>query len=115
IYNRYFNNPRTSAIRKKSDYSSLGGNKISIYDDLIKTKAKELGWDWKLLASMIYQESVFIPDTESWAGAQGLMQLMPSTGKYYGAKNLFDPAQNMSAGVNFLKFLDKQWSKTIID
>ncbi|GAB1445363.1 hypothetical protein MASR2M41_10540 [Flammeovirgaceae bacterium] len=40
---------------------------------------------------------------------------MPSTGKYYGAKNLFDPAQNMSAGVNFLKFLDKQWSKTIID
>ncbi|GAB1445364.1 hypothetical protein MASR2M41_10550 [Flammeovirgaceae bacterium] len=73
IYNRYFNNPRTSAIRKKSDYSSLGGNKISIYDDLIKTKAKELGWDWKLLASMIYQESVFIHDTESWPGAQGLM------------------------------------------
>lgn len=115
IYNRYFNSPRTSAIRKKSDYSSLGGNKISIYDDLIRKKAIELGWDWRLLASMIYQESTFSPKAESWAGAQGLMQLIPSTGKHYGAKDLFDPAQNISAGVNFLKFLDRQWSKTIND
>lgn len=115
IYNRYFNNPRTSAIRKKSDFSSLGGNKISIYDDKIREKAKELGWDWRLLASMIYQESNFSPTAESWAGAKGLMQLIPSTGKYYGAKDLFNPDQNMSAGVNFLKFLDRQWSKTIDD
>jgi len=115
IYNRYFNSPRTSASRMKSDFSSLGGNKISEYDDQIKQKAQELGWDWRLLASMIYQESTFSPSAESWAGAKGLMQLMPSTGKYYGAKNLFDPSQNINAGVNFLKFLDRQWSKTIAD
>ncbi|HEY5691316.1 MAG TPA: lytic transglycosylase F, partial [Cyclobacteriaceae bacterium] len=82
IYNRYFNSPRTSVIRRTSDFSSLGGNKISIYDDIIKEKAKELDWDWRLLASMIYQESNFIPTAESWAGAKGLMQLIPSTGKY---------------------------------
>mgnify|MGYP002377457480 CR=1 FL=1 len=115
IYNRYFNNPRTSAIRRKSDFSSLGGNKISVYDDLIKTKAEELGWDWRLLASMIYQESTFSPNAESWAGAKGLMQLMPATGKYYGADNLLNPTQNIQAGVNFLKFLNRQWSKTIED
>ncbi|MEQ8425946.1 MAG: transporter substrate-binding domain-containing protein, partial [Cyclobacteriaceae bacterium] len=115
IYNRYFNSPRTSARRRKSDFSSLGGNKISEYDDLIKAKAKELDWDWRLLASMIYQESTFLPKAESWAGAKGLMQLIPSTGKYYGAKDLFDPIQNINAGVNFLKFLDRQWSKTIDD
>ncbi len=115
IYNRYFNSPRTSASRKKSDFSSLGGNKISVYDDEIKQKAEELGWDWRLLASMIYQESTFSPTAESWAGAKGLMQLMPATGKYYGAENLFDPHQNIRAGVNFLKFLDRQWSKTIDD
>jgi membrane-bound lytic murein transglycosylase F len=115
IYNRYFNSPRTSVIRRKSDFSSLGGNKISVYDDMIKEKAKELDWDWRLLASMIYQESNFIPTAESWAGAKGLMQLVPSTGKYYGAQNLFDPAQNINAGANFLKFLDRQWSKTIDD
>lgn len=115
IYNRYFNSPRTSALRKKSDFSSLGGNKVSVYDDIIKAKAKELGWDWRLLASMIYQESNFSPTAESWAGARGLMQLVPSTGKYYGARDLFDPVQNINAGVNFLKFLDRQWGKTIED
>ena len=115
IYNRYFNSPRTSVIRRTSDFSSLGGNKISVYDDIIKEKAKELDWDWRLLASMIYQESNFIPTAESWAGAKGLMQLIPSTGKYYGANNLFDPTQNINAGVNFLKFLDRQWGKTIKD
>jgi membrane-bound lytic murein transglycosylase F len=115
IYNRYFNSPRTSAIRRKSDYSSLGGNKISVYDDLIKKKAKELDWDWRLLASVIYQESTFSPTAESWAGAKGLMQLMPSTGKHYGANDLLDPVQNINAGVNFLKFLDRQWGITIKD
>lgn len=115
IFDRYFNSPRTSANRRKSDFSSLGGNKISVYDDLIKKKAKELDWDWRLLASMIYQESNFIPSAESWAGAKGLMQLVSSTGKYYGAKNIFDPVENINAGVNFLKFLDRQWSKTIED
>ena len=115
IYNRYFNSPRTSAIRRKSDFSSLGGNKISVYDELIKKKAVELDWDWRLLASMIYQESTFIPAAESWAGARGLMQLIPSTARHYGAKNIFDPTQNISAGVNFLKFLDRQWSITIED
>ena len=61
IYRRYFNSPRTSVSRKESDFSSLGGNKISIYDDIIKEKADELDWDWRLLASMIYQESTFFP------------------------------------------------------
>lgn len=115
IFDRYFNSPRTSARRRTSDFSSLGGNKISVYDDLIKKKAEELEWDWRLLASLIYQESNFIPTAESWAGAKGLMQLVSSTGKYYGAKDIFDPVQNINAGVNFLKFLDRQWSKTISD
>lgn len=115
IYDRYFNSPRTSAIRRKSDFSSLGGNKISVYDDLIKKKAIELNWDWRLLASLIYQESTFIPTAESWAGARGLMQLIPSTARHYGARDIFDPAQNISAGVNFLKFLDRQWGITIDD
>src|ERR1044071_9077269 len=43
IYNRYFKNPRTSLLRMQSDYSSLGGNKLSPYDTLIKIGAKELG------------------------------------------------------------------------
>lgn len=115
IYNRYFKSPRTSLIRLKSDYSSLGGNKLSQFDDLIKKGAEELGWDWRLLASLIYQESRFLPKGESWAGARGLMQLMPATAKRFGAENLDDPAQSIKAGVGYLKYLDNYWSNKITD
>jgi membrane-bound lytic murein transglycosylase F len=115
IYNRYFKSPRTSLLRMSSDYSSLGGSKISPYDELIKQGAEKLGWDWRLLAAVIYQESRFIVDDESWAGARGLMQLMPETAKRFGATNPDDPRQSIRAGVNFLKYLDKYWAKTIMD
>src|SRR5690606_8819187 len=52
IYNRYFKSPRTSVIRMKSDYSSMGGNMLSPFDSLIRKGANTLGWDWRLLASL---------------------------------------------------------------
>jgi membrane-bound lytic murein transglycosylase F len=115
IYNRYYKSPRTSLMRLQSDYSSLGGRQLSPYDDLIKDGAQKLGWDWRLLASLIYQESHFIPTGESWAGARGLMQLMPETAKQFGAVDLNDPKQSMKAGVGYLQFLDKYWSNKVPD
>jgi membrane-bound lytic murein transglycosylase F len=115
IYNRYFKSPRTSLVRMQSDYSSIGGNKLSPFDSLLKKGASELGWDWRLLASLVYQESHFLPKGESWAGARGLMQLMPGTAKRFGATNLDDPRQSIHAGVGYLKYLDKYWAKKVID
>jgi membrane-bound lytic murein transglycosylase F len=115
IYNRYYKSPRTSLMRLQSDYSSLGGRQLSPYDDLIKEGAKELGWDWRLLASLVYQESHFMAANESWAGARGLMQLMPETAKRFGAKDLNDPRQSMKAGVGYLKYLNSYWSNKVPD
>lgn len=115
IYNRYFKSPRTSLLRVNSVYSSLGGNKISRYDDLIKKGAEKLGWDWRLLAAIVYHESKFVSNDESWAGARGLMQLMPETAKRFGATNPDDPRQSIKAGVNYLRHLDKYWAKNITD
>lgn len=115
IYNRYFKSPRTSIVRMQSDYSSLGGNKLSPYDDLIKEGADKLGWDWRLLAAIVYQESKFNPTDESWAGARGLMQLMPETAKRFGATDLKDPKQSLKAGVNYLMYLEKYWTRRIPD
>jgi membrane-bound lytic murein transglycosylase F len=115
IYNRYFKSPRTSLMRMNSDYSSLGGNKLSPYDSLIRDGANKLGWDWRLLASIIYQESRFMAADESWAGAQGLMQLMPATAKRFGVTDLHDPVQNIAAGVKYLIYLDKVWAHHIHD
>jgi len=115
IYNKYFKDNRASKMRAKSDFSSIGGEKISEFDDLIKKGADSLGWDWRLLASQIYQESRFNPRAESWAGAKGLMQLVPETAKRFGTKNLFKPEESIKAGVNYLNYLDKLWAKTIED
>lgn len=115
IYNRYFKSPRTSLVRMQSDYSSMGGNMLSPFDSLIRQGANTLGWDWRLLAALIYQESRFLPKGESWAGARGLMQLMPRTANEFGAFDLDDPRQSIKAGVGYLKFLDNYWQKTIND
>ena len=115
LYNKYFNNPRSSQIRSTSDYSTLGGNKLSPYDEEIKIEAKNLGWDWRLLASVVFQESNFQPGAESWAGAVGLMQLMPETAAQFGALDRTNPNQSLKAGVRYLKYLDKLWGKNIRD
>jgi membrane-bound lytic murein transglycosylase F len=115
LYDKYFNNPRFSIIMASSDYSSLTGGKLSPYDQQIKEGAKTLGWDWRLVASIVYQESNFNPKVESWAGAIGLMQVMPETGAFLHAGDLWDPNQNIKAGIGFLKFLDDYWAKTVTD
>jgi membrane-bound lytic murein transglycosylase F len=115
LFDKYFNNPRFSIIMSSSDYSSLTGDRLSPYDEQIKKGAKEIGWDWRLVASVVYQESNFNPAVESWAGAIGLMQVMPETGEFLHAGDLRDPNQNIKAGIRFLKFLDDYWAKTVTD
>lgn len=115
IYTKYFNSPRSSYLRGSSDYSTIGGNKLSPYDEQIKLEAKNLGWDWRLLASVVYQESSFRPNAQSWAGAVGLMQLMPATAEEFGAADRTNPYQSLKAGVRYLKYLEKLWSKYIPD
>ena len=84
---------------------------LSPYDKLIRKYASELGWDWRMLASVIYQESRFSIGSSSHRGAQGLMQVMPSTAKYYNVNNLLDPEQNIIAGTRHLKRLQNMFKK----
>ncbi len=103
IYNRYFKNKRDFKRRIKSDFLSLNGNQISRYDDLIQTYADRIGWDWRLLASQIYQESGFETGTSSWAGASGLMQIMPQTAEALGITDRSDPEQSIRGGTRYLQ------------
>jgi membrane-bound lytic murein transglycosylase F len=112
LYNKYFKNTRTVNIAK-SEYFSLTGGKISPYDNLIRKYSALIDWDWRLLASLIYQESRFYPDARSWAGAYGLMQLMPHTAEKFGVDSLSPPEEQIKAGVKFIKMLDQQLSPKI--
>lgn len=78
---------------------------ISPYDDLLKHYSQDLGWDWRLLAAMVYHESKFHIEASSPRGAQGLMQIRPTTAGRFGVTDLVEPEQNIRAGVAFLKRL----------
>jgi membrane-bound lytic murein transglycosylase F len=102
IYNKYFKNRRNFRQRIQSDFYSLINNSISRYDELIKNYADAIDWDWRLIASLIYQESGFDPQASSWAGAGGLMQIMPSVAEELGVENRSDPEQSIRGGTKFL-------------
>jgi len=114
LYNKYFRNPRTINYAR-SEYHSVTGGKISPYDPVIKKCSELIDWDWRLLASLIYQESRFYPEARSWAGAYGLMQLMPHNAQKYGIDSLSPPEEQIKAGVKFIKLLDKQFLDKIED
>jgi membrane-bound lytic murein transglycosylase F len=115
IYNKYFRDLRTSKFRIASDFHSFSGDQLSRFDDVFKSAAAVIDWDWRLIASVVYQESGFNPGVKSWAGAQGLMQLMPATVTQFKVNDVYDPEQNIRAGVRVLGHLDKLWAKTVVD
>lgn len=73
-----------SQVSIHDEYSSMGGGQLSKYDKLFKKEAAKYDWDWRLLASLAYQESKFNPTVVSFGGAYGMMQFMPGTGPRYG-------------------------------
>jgi membrane-bound lytic murein transglycosylase F len=110
IYNKYFRHKKSIQRRVKSDFFSKNSGKISPYDDLIKENAAALNWDWRLLSAQIYQESRFDPKATAWTGAEGLMQLMPTTAKELGLdSSMGSPAENLRAGTAYLKQLTEKW------
>ncbi len=85
---------------------------ISAYDEHFVRVAQRIGWDWRLLAAQCYQESAFDPQAVSWAGACGLMQIMPSTGSRLGLSrnDLFVPSTNIDAAGRYIQQLSATFS-----
>jgi membrane-bound lytic murein transglycosylase F len=78
---------------------------ISPFDLLFKKYAIEIDWDWRLLASIAWQESNFDPTAVNWTGAKGLMQIMPKTARSVGINkdSLFNPSHSILAAIRLLK------------
>lgn len=75
------------------------------YADMIARVAREQKVEPALLHAVVMAESAYNPRARSPKGATGLMQLMPATGKRYGAKDLLNPLQNLRAGARYLRDL----------
>ncbi|MEG1748571.1 MAG: transporter substrate-binding domain-containing protein [Tannerellaceae bacterium] len=88
-----------------TELTTVKNGHISLYDPLFRKHAKNIGWDWQLLASISYQESRFDPNVVSWAGAEGLMGIMPNTAKALGVTphELKEPDTGVRTGVDCLR------------
>ena len=102
------------AVRRRvfAPMLNRAGGVISHYDGFFQRYASTLRWDWRLLAAQCYQESTFDPKARSWAGACGLMQIMPGTADPLGLSlaNIYDPEQNIAAAVRYLAELERNFS-----
>lgn len=114
IFKKYFISKKSAHLKDEEFHSTRGG-KLSRYDDLIRKHSKEGPWDWRLVASVIYEESRFNPNAQSWAGATGLMQLMPGTARRFGVKNLFSPEEQIKGGIRLISYLNDKLPDDITD
>jgi membrane-bound lytic murein transglycosylase F len=97
---KYFEDTRK--VRSHVEYRASRAGQISPWDANIQQLAGRYGFDWRLLVAQMYQESRFDPRARSFAGARGLLQVMPRTAREMGFKNLDDPVTGLEAGVRYL-------------
>ncbi|NCF81885.1 MAG: transporter substrate-binding domain-containing protein [Proteobacteria bacterium] len=109
VYDKYFQNSNRilDHVASHQEHSEKGN--ISPYDAQVQKYAEEYGFDWALIVAQMYQESRFDPQAESWAGAQGLMQILPTTGELFGVQDLHGVDTSIQTGVRYLAWLHERF------
>ncbi len=118
LLKRYFELSKNGEADYKTSVSlDLSKGIISPYDAIFKNAAKKIGWDWRILAAVGYAESGFNNHLVSWAGARGLMQIMPRSAVAYGLPldKIEEPGPNIEAAARILADLDRSLSKKVPD
>lgn len=115
VKRKYFDR-KNLTNKANQEYSSLvKEGQLSPYDDVIKEESKKIGWDWRLISAIIYQESKFETWKTSWAGAFGIFQFMPATAADYGISRNSSAEAQIKAGVKKLNKNYNQWLEEIPD
>ncbi len=110
LYSKYLSRPGNINEETKFLAKMI---EISPYDEVVKKNAEKHSFDWRLIVAQIYQESQFDPASVSYAGAEGLMQIMPATADDLGVQDLRDPVSNITAGVKYMKILRDQFEQEL--
>jgi membrane-bound lytic murein transglycosylase F len=106
---KYFEAERTLKKERKDKFYASETGTLSAYDPLVRKYAEQHGFDWRLVAAQIYQESHFEPQRKSWVGAMGLFQIMPATAKGLGITDPTDPEQSIKGGLKYMQQLSDHY------
>ncbi|MDP3234404.1 MAG: transporter substrate-binding domain-containing protein [Myxococcales bacterium] len=111
IKKRCFENKKQAVVARTQDSFKTGS--LSPYDGLIKRYSTQYGFDWRLMSAQAWRESRFDAKATSWVGAQGLFQVMPSTGKEMGFSKLYDAESGTHAGIKYMAWLLKRFTPSL--
>ncbi len=111
IYERYYAHVHIFDYVDIQKFHQRICTRLPKYNTLIMKTAQKYGFDWRLIAAIIYQESHFNPKATSYTGVKGLMQVTLTTAKEMGISNRLDPKQSVKAGVKYLKKLYNRWDE----
>ena len=111
---KYFSGARPATMAS-SEYFATYTGKVSPFDEIIRNYSDSIGWDWRLVAALIYQESRFNPSVTSPRGAYGLMQVMPETGRHFGLDVTRSVDNNIHAGISYIRMLDRLYIGRVSD
>lgn len=114
LLKRYFELAKTDPYSQALDLSK---GKMSEYDNIFRTYAGNINWDWRLLAAQGFTESHFDSSVVSWAGARGIMQIMPATARAYGlnSSTITNPEDNIRVATEIIRTLDKSLASRVPD
>ncbi|WP_346837866.1 transporter substrate-binding domain-containing protein [Microbulbifer sp. SAOS-129_SWC] len=110
-YNKYFKQPKR--MRRYQGERLRTAKALSPYDPLVRKYANGADRDWRMVVSQMYQESQFNPRAKSFAGARGLMQVLPRTARQMGVGNLYKPENGIRAGVSYLGWLEQRFPQNL--
>lgn len=122
IYKKYYRLSKSDIIYEIEGMDDIrkmqfADGRISEFDDIFKNAGQKYGFDWRLLAAIAYVESHFHADSRSWAGALGLMQVMPrtATSMGYTPDEMRNPAKNVDVAARALTDIGKSLEGKVND
>ncbi|MCA2979988.1 MAG: transporter substrate-binding domain-containing protein [Myxococcaceae bacterium] len=111
IKQRAFGNRRATLVAHTQDSAKTGS--LSPYDGIIKKYSQQYGFDWRLMSAQAWRESQFDAKAISFAGARGLFQVMPATGRDLGFTRLFDADTGAHAGIKYMHWLLRRFEPAL--
>ena len=109
LYEKYYGNVEIFDYFDLKKFHERIKTRLPKYKKMIKTESEKYGFDWRLIAAMVYQESHFNAGAKSRTGVRGLMQVTQDTAKLMGIKNRLDPKQSVKAGVKFFNLMYRRF------
>jgi membrane-bound lytic murein transglycosylase F len=112
LYNKYYANVEIFDYVDLKKYHERLRDRLPEYRPLIQMTARKNGFDWRLIAAVVYQESHLDPEATSFTGVEGIMQLTEDAAEDMGVEDRRDPEQSITGGVKYLRKLYESFDET---